>query len=275
MSAEEESRELALIRRAWAAVSQGDLALFAQELAPDARWRGVVDGPFDCENRDAILAVMGRNAGQPARGAIEETVQHGPRVLVGFRPHAPRNTDRPLDHGIAYMVVTIRDGKLVEMKGCADRATAEAYAESGQMPQETVPVLEGPGRPDVRRKAPEQRVSGLIPFVHVEDVQRSIDFYHHLGFELESVYKYRGTPVWAALQSNGAELMVSTDGDSIDPAGQGVLFYLYSPDLAALREQLVLAGLDAGVIEDGTPGPREQLKLTDPDGYVLMIAQNE
>ncbi len=40
-------------------------------------------------------------------------------------------------------------------------------------------------------------MSGLIPFVHVDDVQRSIDFYHHLGFTLASVYiyKYKGTPV--------------------------------------------------------------------------------
>ena len=67
--------------------------------------------------------------------------------------------------------------------------------------------------------------------------------------------------------------MVTTDGDPIDPAGQGVLFYLYSHDLPALRQQLLANGIDAGEIEDGTPGPSEQMQLTDPDGYVLMIAQ--
>jgi catechol 2,3-dioxygenase-like lactoylglutathione lyase family enzyme len=69
--------------------------------------------------------------------------------------------------------------------------------------------------------------------------------------------------------------MVSTDGDPIDPAGQGVLFYLYSDDLAALRVQLLANGVEAGEIEDGTPGPREEMRVTDPDGYVLMIAQVE
>jgi len=93
----------------------------------------------------------------------------------------------------------------------------------------------------------------------------------HLG----EVYKYKGTPVWAELESDRAQLMVSTDGDPIDPAGQGVLFYLYSSDLAAQREQLLGAGIDAGEIEDGTPGPRQQMQLTDPDGYVLMVAQTE
>jgi hypothetical protein len=69
--------------------------------------------------------------------------------------------------------------------------------------------------------------------------------------------------------------MVTTDGDSIDPAGQGVLFYLYSSNLAALREQMVADGIDVGEIADGTPAPRQQMRLTDPDGYVLMVAQIE
>jgi hypothetical protein len=139
----------------------------------------------------------------------------------------------------------------------------------------TQQLTDGPRPPDSVPSPPEQRVNRLVPFVHVEDVERSIAFYYRLGFIVESVYKYRGRPVWAALGSEGAELMVSTDGDSIDPAGQGVLFYLYSTDLAALRDQLLADGIDVGEIADGTPAPRQQMRLTDPDGYVLMVAQVE
>jgi hypothetical protein len=137
------------------------------------------------------------------------------------------------------------------------------------------PLLEGPGPPESAPSPPEQRVSRLIPFVHVEDVERSIGFYYQLGFIVASIYKYRGTPVWAELQSEGAELMVSADGDSIDPARQGVLFYLYSSDLAALRQQLLASGVDVGEIEGGGPGPKQEMRLIDPDGYVLMVAQIE
>ena len=56
------------------------------------------------------------------------------------------------------------------------------------------PPLEGPGPPDSVGPPPEQRVSNLIPFVHVEDVGRSIAFYYHLGFIVASIYNYRGTP---------------------------------------------------------------------------------
>ena len=136
------------------------------------------------------------------------------------------------------------------------------------------PVTDGPRAPESVPAPPEQRVSGLIPFVHVRDVGRSIAFYHHLGFVVTSVYMYRGDPAWAELSSGGAVLMVST-GDPVDQADQGVLFYLYSDNLAALRQQLLAAGIDVGEIEDGTPGPREQMQLADPDGYVLKIAQIE
>ena len=129
--------------------------------------------------------------------------------------------------------------------------------------------------PDSVAPAPAQRINRLTPFVHVEDVARSIAFYHHLGLTLASVYKYRGTPVWASLTSGEAELMVTRDGDPIDPAGQGVLFYLYSDDLRALRDSCSAAGIAAGEIEDGTPGPTEQMQIIDPDGYELMIAQTD
>jgi len=136
-------------------------------------------------------------------------------------------------------------------------------------------LTDGPRPPDSVVSPPEQRVNALIPFVHVEDVERSIAFYYHLGFTVASVYKYRGRPVWADLCSDGAELMVTTDGDSIDPAGQGVLFYLYSSNLVALREQILAEGIDVGEIVDGAPGPQQEMRLTDPDGYVLMVAQAE
>ncbi|HLW96967.1 MAG TPA: VOC family protein [Solirubrobacteraceae bacterium] len=137
----------------------------------------------------------------------------------------------------------------------------------------TEPIVDGPRPPHSTPVAPAQRIHSLIPFVHVEDVQRSIDFYAHLGLMLTSVKNYRGTPAWAALSSHDAELMVCTDGDSVDPAGQGILFYLYSADIEALREQLLDAGIDAGMIEDGPAG--REMRLVDPDGYVLMIAQGD
>ncbi len=100
-------------------------------LAPDALWYGVEDGQL-CEGRKAIIEVMSRNLRGRLRGGIEETIQDGSRVIVAFRPERSALLDRALDEGIAYMVVTIHDRHIVEMKGCADRSAAMSYAQSGE-----------------------------------------------------------------------------------------------------------------------------------------------
>ena len=208
--------------------------------------------PTNCEGRATILDVMSRNRAGRLRGSIEEMAQFGSRVIVGFRPERPSDpADRPLDDGVAYMVVTIGDGKIVELKGCADRAAAVGYAETGKAAD--VPLTAGPQAPDGEVAPPGQRVNRLVPFVRVKDVERSVAFYHHLGFTPRSVYKYRDRLAWAALESDGAEIMFEGGSDAVDPDREAVLLYLYSPDLAALREQLLGAGLEAGEIEDGSP----------------------
>ena len=120
-----------------------------------------------------------------------------------------------------------------------------------------------------------EAVDGLIPFVHVSDLERSIAFYLVLGFEVRNTYEHQGRRVWAALTHAGAELMLAAASAPVDPAQQAVLFYLYTPRLHALRDHLLSNGMHPGPIRDGTPGPKQQLRIDDPDGYCLMIAQRE
>jgi ketosteroid isomerase-like protein len=127
-----ESTDIELLHLAWEAMSSaGDLSVLEGALDPEAKWRGVEDGPWICENRKMILEVMERNLHDGLVGRIEETVEVGGRIVVAFRPDRPRHDGRPLDQGIAYVVVTMRDGRVIELKGCADRAAAMAYAQTG------------------------------------------------------------------------------------------------------------------------------------------------
>lgn len=265
--------EVELLHRAFDALSGGDFGVLEQALADDARWRTVEEGDTNCAGRATIIEIMSRSLAGRLRGRIDETIQTGSRLIVAFRPERPSDTPgRPLDDGIAYMVVTIHDGKINELKGCIDRAAAVEYVERGQTP--AVPASAGVQPPESVVEPPAQRVSRLVPFVKVADVERSIAFYHHLGFTPSSVYRWHDLFVWAALESDGAEVMFQRS-DAPDPERQGILFYLYSHDLAALRNQLLAAGIEAGEIEDGSPGPRQEMRLIDPDGYELMIAQIE
>jgi hypothetical protein len=118
-----------------------------------------------------------------------------------------------------------------------------------------------------------ERVSELIPFVHVVEVARSIAFYELLGFEVRDTYTHDGKLDFAALESGSARTMLVRAAGPIDPREQRVRFYLYVEDLDALRADLVENGVGPGPIVDGTPGPKREMTVRDPDGYCLMIAE--
>jgi ketosteroid isomerase-like protein len=117
-----------LVRRTYDAMRDGDLRALEAVLAPDARWRAVEDGPWNCENRAMILRVMAEQR-VGGRGAVEEVTDLGARAIVAFRPHEHDPDAWPLDDGIRHVVVTFRDdGLIAEIKGCATRAEALEYA---------------------------------------------------------------------------------------------------------------------------------------------------
>jgi hypothetical protein len=117
-------------------------------------------------------------------------------------------------------------------------------------------------------------VDDLIPFVHVSDPPRSIAFYELLGFEVGDTYEVDGELRWAGLQHAHARIMLERASAPIDPRQQAVLFYLYADDLDGLREHLIVQGLAVGPIRDGRPGPEREIRISDPDGYCLMIAES-
>lgn len=129
-------------------------------------------------------------------------------------------------------------------------------------------------RPPASR-TPDVPVDDLIPFVHVHDVARSIAFYELLGFEVGDTHGPEDRPEWAALQSEDATIMFARADETIDARDQAVLFYLYSHDLHALQTHLRACGEQAGPIRDGSPGPRAEMRVADPDGNVLVIAQRD
>ena len=265
--------DVQLLERIWEARLTGDLEPLRDALAPDAQWFNVSEGEWDCHDRDTILRVMRSNMDRGISGRMEDVEQFGSRIVVGVRPSG-RPPSRRLDNGLVYVVVTVSNGVITELKASESRASAVRYAQTGDRPGRTSTPAPAPAvrPPEVAMQPPNQRVRNLIPFVNVADVARSIDFYRHLGFVVTSEFAPADEVIWAALESEHAELMLNHSHDPIDAS---VLFYLYSDDLQSLRAQLIAAGVDAGEIRDGRPGPHEEMKLVDPDGYVVMVAQIE
>ena len=119
----------------------------------------------------------------------------------------------------------------------------------------------------------DMRVTSLVPMAYVQSVPRSIEFYAKLGFEIGNTHAPEGSvePVWAWLKSERAHLMVAQASDPVDPKVQAVLFYVYCPDVAAFRNQLIQTGVEPGPIQKPFWAPRGEFRITDPDGYTIMV----
>jgi len=121
---------------------------------------------------------------------------------------------------------------------------------------------------------PQNKIFVMAPMVYVNSVPRSLEFYTKLGFAARNTHQPEGVPevVWAWLQCNAAQFMVAKASDPVDPKVQGVLFYLYVPDVLQFREELIRKDLEPGDIQHPFYAPRGEFRLTDPDGYTLMIS---
>ena len=117
-------------------------------------------------------------------------------------------------------------------------------------------------------------VRSFVPMAAVADVRRSIAFYGLLGFAEMNTHTPEGgrDPVWAWLQSGGAQLMLARASAPVEAEKQAVLFYAYCDDVAACRTRLVEAGIDAGPITRPFYAPRGEFRIADPDGYVVMVS---
>jgi catechol 2,3-dioxygenase-like lactoylglutathione lyase family enzyme len=114
----------------------------------------------------------------------------------------------------------------------------------------------------------------LVPMAFVASVPRSIAFYEKLGFAVGNTHQPESEPepVWAWLRSELAQLMLAKASQPVDPGEQAVLFYLYCDDVVAFREELVGRGIEAGPIQHPFYSPRGEFRVTDPDGYALLVS---
>ena len=125
------------------------------------------------------------------------------------------------------------------------------------------------------------RIRGVVPMLHVADVERSATFYAVLGFAVGNAVPAEAPHEWvwmytphAADWKSGANLMLTRSSRPIAAEAQEVLFYLYAEDLPGARAALLAAGIQAGEIGYPEYLPQGEFRVQDPDGYTLMLAQS-
>jgi catechol 2,3-dioxygenase-like lactoylglutathione lyase family enzyme len=114
-------------------------------------------------------------------------------------------------------------------------------------------------------------VTDLVAFLHVSDLEASIAFYEKLGLEVDDTYRQDGRLVWVSMRAGSAALMLAQSPGPIEPSG--ARHFLYTEDIVGLRKRLSEAGWEPPEIEDGSPGPKQEMSLCDRDGHFLTIAQ--
>jgi ketosteroid isomerase-like protein len=258
----------ALVRRGFEAFLAGDFERLRDLLASDAQWLWWEPIPGDCHEPDKILATLRDRRAEGVFTGLKNVVGGGEKLLVELT--GPRLEEWGSPDAKASMVVTVRDGRIVRVQDHPSREAA--LFDAGLAGRPAPPPL----APPEHTEPGWDTVSGMVPFVHVTDVPVSLAFYEPLGFRVTARQPAStADPSWVSLQAGGARLMLQQADGPVQADARGVLFYMFARDLWGLRERLIAAGIDAGPIHDGRPGPDAQMQLADPGGYVVMVAQTD
>jgi hypothetical protein len=241
------------------AVRRNDLSVVERLLADDVRWHR--NGSGGCHNREQVLATLRGQLERGVRPRLEEARAEGDRVLLRVRLSVESEPAEP-ESTIWFALSLDEAGRIVELQDYSTRAAAEHDLASGH----AVRRRSAPCAPRVAR----QRVGALRP----SGRRRALGRFLPAARAGAARHLRARRPVRLGIdgaRERGGD--ARPDRAPIDPQAQGVLFYLYARDLVGLRDHLVVHGVTAGEIVDGSPGPKREMRITDPDANCLMVAQ--
>jgi ketosteroid isomerase-like protein len=122
-----------LIRTAYLAYAQGEVARMLGFVDPDLEWTYLDPSQEDpqpqvCHGRDELEAALERRAERGLTAELEEVLGRGDRVMVvaktpGVDAYRVRQAD---DRN--FSVFTVREGRIVALRDCRDRQEALAVA---------------------------------------------------------------------------------------------------------------------------------------------------
>jgi catechol 2,3-dioxygenase-like lactoylglutathione lyase family enzyme len=117
------------------------------------------------------------------------------------------------------------------------------------------------------------RAGWVTPMLLSSDVERSLRWWARLGFETVDVERGEdGAIFWARMHCQGGAVMFLRADDGIPGTpGERVPFYMYSPDLPALREELIAEGVETGPVSYPQYMPSGEICMKDPDGYTVFV----
>lgn len=197
-------------------LDDGDIGPLLELLDDDVIW-GSCSGAVDVRAFvDSVLAEPIEVTGGEVEGGDD-------RLVVSLRIEVS-GVDGAQPH-MSVVAVFVDDGRITEICDAEDRAQARRLRPVG-------PLDVAAARPTAARS-----VSPVLP---VADLDRAVDHYRRLGFEVE---RYQGGAPYAFATLDEVQLHLAQVAD-LDPAANTSAVYLYVDDADALYARWHRAGVD-------------------------------
>jgi ketosteroid isomerase-like protein len=122
-----------IVREAFLAYGRGDVARMMDFVHPDLEWTFLDPAspnppPHTCHGRGELEKALVRHAERGLRAELEQVVASGDKVMLVMRtPGVDQYRQRQADDR-SFDVLTVREGLIVAMRACRDRAEAHAIA---------------------------------------------------------------------------------------------------------------------------------------------------
>ncbi len=113
-----------LIQRA---LESSDPTAFADLLDPDVRWGPPGDTTSGCSNRGQVLAWYQHAHDAGMRATVTEVVIEAGKVLIGFTVRTDPAAGPAGDERPRWQLLTVSKGRIVDIRGFEDRASAAAF----------------------------------------------------------------------------------------------------------------------------------------------------
>ena len=118
--------------------------------------------------------------------------------------------------------------------------------------------------------------TGLMPSLTVDNLQRSLDFFNHLGFEVEDRWEENGALLGVMLKAGSVHLGLSQDdGKKGRDRTKGVGMRLYietKDDVNEIAARAKAAGVALTSEPHDTEWGSRAFEVTEPTGFLLTIS---
>ncbi|HLZ26411.1 MAG TPA: nuclear transport factor 2 family protein [Chloroflexota bacterium] len=236
-----------------AAVESGDLDAYGALLADDVRW-GADDVPGACRGRADVLDRLTRmrDAGMQTR-VLEVTAGHS-SVLLGVTSTQPA-ADGTSHSRTVFQVMTLRDGRISEIRGFPSRTEAAAAAGLLQ-------PGEGP-----------MHVAAVVPILNVSSLPDSFAWFEKLGLTRKWDWSAGGgEPTFGAGGAGNFEICLCRDGQG-GRGPSGTWLAIWTDDVDAMHARCTREHLEVLCPPENKIWGVREMNVRHPDGHVFRISQ--